>query len=171
MPQGQSKVQKPSVSHQLYRQKDRCNGAVGGSAKHRNQSNGSRNSRRNPQQRPTTQPNVAPMKKEGTTSPPLKPADRVKAVKTIFHKNASGRQRPCSTAAVITSMPAAVIVRDTTQKCQRDHRRSPTAAPEPGVGQISSHLPLLPLKHPAKHRRHQCAKCRQNRYPDQHPSL
>ena len=49
---GQGKVQKPSVSHQLYRQKDRCNGAVGGSAKHRNQTNGSRNSRRNPQQRP-----------------------------------------------------------------------------------------------------------------------
>lgn len=55
---------------------------------------------------PMAQPKAAPTKKEGTTSPPLKPAPRVTAVKRILSKNASGRTVPCSTAAAMTSIPA-----------------------------------------------------------------
>ena len=36
---------------------------------------------------PNRHPNVAPMKKDGTISPPLKPAPRVSAVKMIFSRN------------------------------------------------------------------------------------
>ena len=35
-----------------------------------------------------TQPNVAPVKKIGTISPPLKPAPRVSAVNSIFKRKA-----------------------------------------------------------------------------------
>ena len=38
---------------------------------------------------PNRHPKVAPMKKDGTISPPLKPAPRVSAVKMIFSRNAS----------------------------------------------------------------------------------
>ena len=38
---------------------------------------------------PKRQPNVAPIQKEGTISPPLKPAPSVNAVKTIFQMNAA----------------------------------------------------------------------------------
>mgnify|MGYP007071178990 CR=1 FL=1 len=43
---------------------------------------------------PNRHPNVAPMKKDGTISPPLKPAPRVSAVKMIFSRNASGLTEP-----------------------------------------------------------------------------
>ena len=41
----------------------------------------------NPNQDATTQPNAAPIQNDGTISPPLKPAPKVKAVKIIFSKN------------------------------------------------------------------------------------
>ena len=59
-----------------------------------------------PSSGPTTQPRVAPMKKVGTTSPPLKPQARVTAVKRIFSRKAKGLACPCSTARVMISMPA-----------------------------------------------------------------
>ena len=59
-----------------------------------------------PRSGPITQPKVAPMKKEGTTSPPLKPAPRVRAVKAIFQRKAVGWAWPCSTAARTMSIPA-----------------------------------------------------------------
>ena len=43
---------------------------------------------------PNRHPKVAPMKKDGTISPPLKPAPRVSAVKMIFSRNASGLTEP-----------------------------------------------------------------------------
>ena len=43
-----------------------------------------------PKREPATLPKVAPMKKEGTISPPLKPAARVMAVKMIFNRKAKG---------------------------------------------------------------------------------
>ena len=42
-----------------------------------------------PNQDATTQPKAAPMQKDGTISPPLKPAPNVNAVKIIFNKNLS----------------------------------------------------------------------------------
>ena len=54
-----------------------------------------------PKSGPATQPKVAPTKNEGTTSPPLKPAESVTAVKRIFKRNAAGWALPCSTAAMI----------------------------------------------------------------------
>ena len=59
-----------------------------------------------PKSGPTTQPKVAPTKNEGTTSPPLNPAESVTAVKRIFKRKAAGRALPCSTAAVMISIPA-----------------------------------------------------------------
>ena len=53
-----------------------------------------------------TQPKVAPTKKEGTTSPPLKPQPMVMAVNRIFSSHAQGAACPCSTARAMTSMPA-----------------------------------------------------------------
>ena len=48
-----------------------------------------------------------PTKKDGTTSPPLKPAASVTAVNTILRKKAAGwAKTPSSTAAVMTSIPA-----------------------------------------------------------------
>ena len=53
------------------------------------------------------QPKVAPTKKEGTTSPPLKPAASVTAVKTSFSRKAQGTATvSCSMARVTMSMPA-----------------------------------------------------------------
>ena len=43
-----------------------------------------------PRTGPIRQPNVAPIKKVGTISPPLKPADKVTAVKIIFNRKAAG---------------------------------------------------------------------------------
>ena len=40
---------------------------------------------------PNKHPKAAPVKNEGTISPPLNPAPIVSAVKTIFNRNASGR--------------------------------------------------------------------------------
>ena len=40
---------------------------------------------------PMIHPNVAPMQKEGTISPPRKPARMVRAVSTSFQKKSSGR--------------------------------------------------------------------------------
>ncbi|CDC68396.1 unknown [Oscillibacter sp. CAG:155] len=59
-----------------------------------------------PSSGPAKQPKVAPTKNDGTTSPPLKPAPSVTAVKRILSKKAAGRTLPCSTAAVMISMPA-----------------------------------------------------------------
>ena len=39
-----------------------------------------------PTKEPNRQPKVAPIVKDGTISPPLKPAPKVMAVKTIFQK-------------------------------------------------------------------------------------
>ena len=47
-----------------------------------------------PDRFPNRQPNAAPVKNDGTISPPLNPAPNVKAVKSIFIKKASGRTVP-----------------------------------------------------------------------------
>ncbi len=44
----------------------------------------------NPVRLPNRQPKAAPVKNEGTISPPLNPAPSVTAVKSIFKKKASG---------------------------------------------------------------------------------
>ena len=44
----------------------------------------------NPNRFPYRQPKAAPVQKEGTISPPLKPQPMVRAVKMIFNKKASG---------------------------------------------------------------------------------
>ena len=43
---------------------------------------------------PNRQPNVAPTNRVGTISPPLKPQDKVIAVKIIFKRNAAGSVSP-----------------------------------------------------------------------------
>ena len=53
-----------------------------------------------------TQPKVAPTKKLGTTSPPLKPELRVRAVSRILTIQSHGRAWPCSTAAAMMFTPA-----------------------------------------------------------------
>ena len=53
----------------------------------------------------TVQPKVAPTKKQGTISPPLKPAPRVSTVNTIFSTKAQGTALPAR-AATMTCMPA-----------------------------------------------------------------
>ena len=50
---------------------------------------------------PKRHPNAAPVKKEGTISPPLNPAPSVRAVKSIFMKNASGRTFPSKQCSMI----------------------------------------------------------------------
>ena len=50
---------------------------------------------------PMTQPRVAPIKNEGTISPPLNPAPRVAAVKIIFIINAHGGTEPSKQRAII----------------------------------------------------------------------
>ena len=52
-----------------------------------------------------TQPKVAPVKKMGTISPPLKPAPKVSAVNSIFSRNAYGTASPLM-AASMTAAPA-----------------------------------------------------------------
>ena len=47
-----------------------------------------------PSKPPTTFPKVAPIKNEGTISPPLNPAPKVIAVKIILRRNASGLVEP-----------------------------------------------------------------------------
>ena len=64
------------------------------------------NSAGRPSSGPITQPKVAPTKKLGTTSPPLNPQARVSAVRKILHRKSHGSACPCSTAAVMTLMPA-----------------------------------------------------------------
>lgn len=51
-------------------------------------------------------PNVAPIKKVGTTSPPLYPASSVMAVNKIFQMNATGEASPLRSALLMTSIPA-----------------------------------------------------------------
>ena len=63
------------------------------------------NGAESPSNGPATQPKVAPMKKEGTISPPLKPAPKVSAVKIILSRNASAFASPCN-ACVMIFMPA-----------------------------------------------------------------
>ena len=58
-----------------------------------------------PSSPPIKHPNVAPIKKAGTISPPLKPQPMVRAVNTIFKAQAQGTAAP-PMAAVITSVPA-----------------------------------------------------------------
>lgn len=58
-----------------------------------------------PSQPAATQPKAAPTKKEGTTSPPLKPHPMVMAVKSSFHTHAHGSACPAM-ARPMTSMPA-----------------------------------------------------------------
>ena len=59
-----------------------------------------------PRSPPATFPKVAPIKKEGTISPPLYPAAKVIAVNTIFNRNASGLACSPASAFVTTSIPA-----------------------------------------------------------------
>ena len=47
------------------------------------------------------QPNVAPVKNEGTISPPLKPAPMVSAVKRIFKRKANAAVSPCKARSMI----------------------------------------------------------------------
>ena len=47
-----------------------------------------------PRSVPAKQPKVEPIKNTGTISPPLNPAPRVKVVKIIFNRNASGTASP-----------------------------------------------------------------------------
>ena len=55
---------------------------------------------------PMTQPSVAPIKKVGTISPPLKPQPIVTAVNTIFHRNAqSGHSPPIAFATTLVPAP------------------------------------------------------------------
>ena len=58
-----------------------------------------------PSSEPTQQPKVAPTKKEGTTSPPLKPQPMVTAVNSSFKSHAQPSVCPLR-ARVMTSMPA-----------------------------------------------------------------
>ena len=58
-----------------------------------------------PRSCPNRHPNVAPTKKDGTISPPLKPASSVSAVKMIFQKKAGGDTVP-SMARSMTGTPA-----------------------------------------------------------------
>ena len=51
---------------------------------------------------PNRHPNVAPTKKLGTISPPLKPAPRVNAVRTILKKNAQVSVEPCMDEAIMS---------------------------------------------------------------------
>ena len=55
----------------------------------------------NPRTFPNRQPNAAPVKRDGTISPPLYPAPSVTAVKSIFKKNASGRTVPSMQRAMM----------------------------------------------------------------------
>lgn len=50
---------------------------------------------------PRTHPRVAPIKNEGTISPPLKPAPRVIAVKIIFNMNAEKKASPFRDFSII----------------------------------------------------------------------
>ena len=50
---------------------------------------------------PKRQPKLAPIKKVGTISPPLKPAPRVRAVKMIFKRKASGATVPSKHLEII----------------------------------------------------------------------
>ena len=59
-----------------------------------------------PKKPAAVQPKVAPIKKVGTISPPLKPVFIVMAVKSIFRAKASGCALPFSKAVTITSTPA-----------------------------------------------------------------
>ena len=55
-------------------------------------------------------PNVEPMKRVGTISPPLYPAPRVAAVKTIFNRKASGKTVFPSIHPVMIFMPVPLYV-------------------------------------------------------------
>lgn len=50
---------------------------------------------------PIMAPKVAPIKKEGTISPPLNPAPRVRVVKIIFKRKAKGNAFPRSAFSMI----------------------------------------------------------------------
>ena len=54
-----------------------------------------------PSRFPKRQPKAAPIKKDGTISPPLYPAPRVRAVNSIFKKKASGRTLPSMHCAIM----------------------------------------------------------------------
>ena len=58
-----------------------------------------------PSKAPAAQPKVAPTKKEGTTSPPLKPHPMVTAVNSSFRSHAHPLASPVR-ARLMTSMPA-----------------------------------------------------------------
>ena len=57
---------------------------------------------------PITQPKVAPIQKEGTISPPRKPAFMVIAVRISFHRKSKGRVCPSSTAFSMSPFPAPI---------------------------------------------------------------
>ena len=61
-----------------------------------------------PKKFPSTQPKVAPIQKEGTISPPLKPAFIVRAVSTSFQKKSRGLASPSSTAFVMRPVLAPI---------------------------------------------------------------
>lgn len=54
-------------------------------------------------------PSVAPIKKSGVTSPPLKPAPRVIAVKRIFKAKSSGFEL-CTKASTIVGIPKPIYL-------------------------------------------------------------
>ena len=103
---GQGKVQKARVPEQLDGQQRGGQGQLVAPQNTATRPIAAEAPAGSPSSGPATQPKVAPTKKEGTTSPPLKPAARVAAVNSSFKRNAAGWAVPCSTAAVTTSMPA-----------------------------------------------------------------
>lgn len=68
--------------------------AIRYAAEYRRHAERSRKRRGKPKQWPCHTAEVAPMKKEGTISPPLKPAPKVSAVKRILSRNASPSHPP-----------------------------------------------------------------------------
>ena len=61
---------------------------------------------------PNTHPNVAPTKKDGTISPPLKPPPSVTAVKSIFNRKAYQSASPPTARPIVSApMPKKASVR------------------------------------------------------------
>ena len=61
-----------------------------------------------PRSVPSTQPKVAPIQKEGTISPPLKPAFIVMAVRISFQRKSRGLASPSSMAFSIRPVLAPI---------------------------------------------------------------
>ena len=161
MPQARGVVQKAAVPEQLDGKEDGRQRAVGGPAEPRTPvPSAAPKPAGMPSSGPATQPNAAPTKKEGTTSPPLKPADRVTAVEEdlqqkglrpggpLFH--GGGDDVPCRRRC--SPGPA--------QICQRDDGAAAGCHPDPGVGQILLHPVLREVERP----------CRAGRRPGAQPT-